>query len=515
MASRETRRGRDKERGRQGEGGTRRQGERVALSGANAQSPNLQSSNLQFSVPGKAGQAFFRLSISQSPISQSPIFLLSAIALLAFALRVYHLDAQSLWRDEVDAIRYSGGSPGYLLSVLAQAGHNGPLYFVFLRLWRALTGDSEFALRYFSTIGGVLAVALTYQAARQLRLARAVGVIAALLMAASPYLVWYSQEAKMYTWLVTLVLLAIYAHQKALYSDARKIKNAPPAAPFAIRHSSFVWWMIFVIAASLSFYTHILAPLMLPVYALWALVQRPQFKAHWKGWLISMALLTLPYLPLLLWQAPLLMTGKRTGHPFYPLPEQTRLLAHFYSAGILNSRYSLYLMSGFTFLLLLGLFSPSSGASTRSRLQLAIWLFLPPLAVYLISLRVRVFEDRYLIYIAPAFYLLAALGVVTVFTRRQALGYVALAALLAFNLWSIYRQATNVIKADFRAAAAYILSADRRPPAVSSQSPIPHPPSPAYFHRIYLPFVARSPAPPVSSMLAAATTTSTVKSPPV
>ncbi|HEY84973.1 MAG TPA: hypothetical protein G4N96_07685, partial [Chloroflexi bacterium] len=124
-----------------------------------------------------------------------------AVVLLAFALRVYHLDAQSLWRDEVDAIRYSSGSLGYLLSVLPQEGHNGPLYFAALRLWRALTGDSEFSLRYFSTVGGVLMVALTYQVARQFRLARAVGVIAALLAAASPYLIWYSQEAKMYTWL--------------------------------------------------------------------------------------------------------------------------------------------------------------------------------------------------------------------------------------------------------------------------------------------------------------------------
>ncbi len=426
------------------------------------------------------------------------------IVLLAFALRVYHLDAQSLWRDEVDAIRYSNGSLGYLLSVLPQEGHNGPLYFAVLQLWRALTGDSEFTLRYFSTIGGVLMVALTYQAARQFRLARAVGVIAALLAATSPYLIWYSQEAKMYTWLATLVLLAVYAFQRAFtqstdehrWTQIKIIENLCPSVSICGHFFSAFWWVIFVAATSLSFYTHILAPLMLPVYALWALVQRPQFKAHWKGWLISMALLTLPYLPLLRWQAPLLMAGNYTGHPFYPLPEQTRLLAHFYSAGILNSRYSLYLMTGFTFLLLLGLFLPPPNTSARSRLQLAIWLFLPPIAVYLISLRVRVFEDRYLIYIVPAFYMLAALGAAVIFTRWRAAGYVVLSLLMVFNLWGIYQQATNSIKADFRAAAAYILTANRRPPTTTH-----YPPSTTHYplsatHRIYLPFIARSPAPP-------------------
>ncbi len=491
MASRETRRGGDKERGRG------RQGERVALSDSNVQSPNPQSPipNPQSPIPNL-----------QSPISnlQSPIFLLSAIVLLAFALRVCCLDAQSLWRDEVDAIRYSSGSLGHLLSVLAQAGHNGPLYFVFLHFWRALIGNSEFALRYFSTAGGVLAVALTYQTARQLRLARVVGLMAALLVATSPYLIWYSQEAKMYTWLVTLILLAVYAFQRALNqsTDLHRFTQIfnhfylCKSAPVCGRFFSAFWWIVFVVAASLSFYTHILAPLMLPVYALWALVQRPQFKAHWRGWLVSMALLTLPYLPLLLWQAPLLMAGNHTGHPFYPLPEQTRLLAHFYSAGILNSRYSLYLMTGFTFLALLGLFLPSPKASTRSRLQLVIWLFLPPLAVYLVSLRVRVFEDRYLIYIAPAFYLLAALGVTTLFSRRRLLGYAALCLLMVFNLLGVYRQATNVIKADFRAAAAYILTANRHPPTVNAQQPPAPAQSFAYPHRIYLPFIARSPAPP-------------------
>ncbi len=427
-------------------------------------------------------------------------YLLLAIVLLAFALRVYHLDAQSLWRDEVDAIRYSSGSPGYLLSILPQQGHNGPLYFFVLRFWRALTGNSEFALRYFSTVAGVLMAALTYQAARQFQLARAVGVIAALLTATSPYLLWYSQEAKMYTWLATLVLLAVYAYKKAL---SRPSSFVIRHLSFVIRHSSLVWWAVFVLSTSLSFYTHILAPLMLPVYALWGLAQWPQFKAHWKGWLISMALLTLPYLPLLRWQAPLLIAGNYTGHPFYPLPEQTRLLAHFYSAGILNSSYSLYLMTGFTFLLLLGLFLSPPNTPARSRLQLAIWLFLPPLAVYLISLRVRVFEDRYLIYIAPAFYLLAALGVVAIFIRRRAVGYAVLLLLMLFNLWGIYQQAANPVKANFRAAAAYILTAnhrpptaDRQPPTISSQSPISNTQSLSPPHRIYLPFIARSSAPP-------------------
>ncbi len=357
---------------------------------------------------------------------------------------------------------------------------------MFLRCWRILTGDTEFALRYLSVVGGVLMIALAYQAGRQLRLGRAISVIAALLIATSPYLLWYSQEAKMYTWLTSLALVAVYAYQRALSS------------PFT--NSPFIWWAIFVVATSLSFYTHILAPLMLLVYALWATIQWPQFKTHGKGWLISMALLTLPYLPLLVWQAPFLFNGMSTGHPFYPLPEQTRLLLHFYSAGVLHSPYSLYLMAGATFLILLGLFAPSTSANlikphgVLPRAKLAAWLLIPPIAVYLVSLQVQIFEDRYLIYIAPAFYLLAALGLVVLMSRFRPLGWAILTLVVAFNLWGVYRQATNPIKADFRAAAAYIMTAES--PPVAESAPL----SP---YRIYLPFVARSgpELPPVAVMI--------------
>ncbi|MDY7040526.1 MAG: glycosyltransferase family 39 protein, partial [Chloroflexota bacterium] len=116
---------------------------------------------------------------------------LLTIVLLAFAVRVYHLDYQSLWRDEVDAIRFSYDSLDTLLANFTRAGWNGPLYYLFLRPWLAVAGDSEFALRFFSLLWGVLAVPLTYAVGRRL-LAPHSAVLASLLVALSPYLVWYS-----------------------------------------------------------------------------------------------------------------------------------------------------------------------------------------------------------------------------------------------------------------------------------------------------------------------------------
>ncbi len=384
------------------------------------------------------------------------------ITWVAFLLRTVNLGMQSLWRDEVDALRFSSWSLADLLAGLFRTGHNGPLFFLFLRLWRNLTGNSEFALRYPSVFFGTLAIPLGIVLARQLGLSRRAGLLLSLLLATSPYLVWYGQEAKMYTLLLALVTLAFIAYLKALAGVGIK------------------WWGIFVIATSLSFYTHILSPLMLAVYPVAALTNWTAWRQHWRGWLISMACLTLPYVPLALWQWPLIFDGYQSGHPFYPLQEQTYLLLQLYSRGLLRFAglvpivLVVFLFLGGLFLSDLNQEGTNRGwrlAGIRSRVVLAAWALLPPLIVYLISRRVAVFEDRYLIYITPAFYLLLAVGVTFVRQYSRWVAALSLGLLLVFNFLGIWQQQRQPIKADFRAASAYLARQSPAPAVIMVQTP--------------------------------------------
>lgn len=386
-----------------------------------------------------------------------------AITWVAFLLRTVTLDSQSLWRDEVDAIRFSSWSLPELLSGLFRTGHNGPLYFFLLRFWRSLSGDSEFALRYPSVWWGTLAAPLGYLLARQLGLGRRAGLLLGLLLATSPYLVWYGQEAKMYTLLLALVTLAFIAYLRALSG------------------ASAGWWLVFVMATSLSFYIHILSPLMLPVYLVVAGLQPDHRRQQWPGWLISMACLTMPYLPLALWQWPLLVEGYQSGHAFYSLRDQTYLLLQLYSRGLLRFG-GLVPIILLVFLFLCGLFlagpvrrrTAAPPDLTRSRLILAAWSLLPPLLVYLISRRVAVFEDRYLIYITPAFYLLVVLGLLAIRQHLRWLAGLGLGLLLAINLLGIWQQQRQPIKADFRAAAGYLAAQPDKPATIMVQTPYLH-----------------------------------------
>lgn len=376
-----------------------------------------------------------------------------SIIWVAFLLRASGLDTQSLWRDEIDAIRFSSWPAGELISGLLRVGHNGPLFFLLLRPWRALTGDTAFALRYPSALLGTLAVPLGFILARQLGFSRRAGVLLGLLLASSPYLVWYGQEAKMYALLLGLITVAFIVYLKAL--------AAPPAL-------AWPWWVSFVIATTLSFYVHILAPLMVVVYTGVAFIYHRRLKQHWRGWLIGMSCLTLPYVPLALWQAPLLIEGFESGHPFYSAQEVISLLFQLYSTGLVQ-------FSGvvggvlYFFLLLCGLFL-GDRSDLAGRLALANWLLLPPLLVYLISLRVQVFEDRYLIYLTPAFYSLIALGLLAVKRYNRHLAGLGLGAILVLNLAGLWQQ-TQPLKADFRRVAAYLAEQPAPPTAIMVQMP--------------------------------------------
>ncbi len=125
-----------------------------------------------------------------------------AILWLAFALRLWHLDTQSLWHDE--GLSWWFARAPLLETLRGVAGtEHPPLYFLALGLWMRVAGDTAFALRFLSVVGGVLSVAVL------LRLSRrwgwyVTGLMAALFLAWNPTHVWYSQEVRSYAWTTVL-----------------------------------------------------------------------------------------------------------------------------------------------------------------------------------------------------------------------------------------------------------------------------------------------------------------------
>ena len=169
--------------------------------------------------------------------------LLLLILLLAFAVRVYRLDAQSIWYDEGLSIQLASLPPDQTIALSATTDHP-PLHALLLGGWLRLAGDSDFAVRFLSLFCGVLAVALTYAWGRQID--KRAGFIAAFLIALAPFAVYYSQETRGYALLTALVLVAAIAVVKLLRGDQRRriwiiYIGAMVAALYTHYFAAFAW----------------------------------------------------------------------------------------------------------------------------------------------------------------------------------------------------------------------------------------------------------------------------------
>jgi len=131
---------------------------------------------------------------------------LAALTAAGLALRAIGLDARGLWLDEAITVRHANRPLLDVLSRLASGVHP-PLYHVLMHYWISAFGLSEVALRSFSVLVGVLAIPAAFWAGSRVY-DRRTGIVAAGLVAFSPFLIWYSQEARMYGLLFLAALLS-------------------------------------------------------------------------------------------------------------------------------------------------------------------------------------------------------------------------------------------------------------------------------------------------------------------
>ncbi len=384
--------------------------------------------------------------------------LLLSVLLLAFGVRIGGLTAQSLWRDEVDALRFSQAPLATMVANFTRPGWNGPLYYLLLRAWVALAGQSAFALRYLSLLFGVLAVACTYRMAR-IWFSVPVPALSAVLFATSPYMVWYGQEAKMYALLTVLAMAALYAYVQAL------------------RGGHWAHWILGLILTWTSIGVHIMAGLLIPLMVALYFAWWPVARAQWRQALLALAGLAVPAFVALPWVWPTLVQGGDIGHRFVSLLGIARVMAHALSRGILPDDagwpigLSLFALLAGTllwtdrgplsgFLGTVQRASPARAGLQEGRigdvLALWAWILVPIVGLYLISLRLPIFVDRYLIWVGPAFYILIARGLDQIRRRWLAVLVVCLVLMMWLNGRGIVQQCTRPVKSDFRAAAEYV-----------------------------------------------------------
>ncbi|MCX7942120.1 MAG: lysylphosphatidylglycerol synthase domain-containing protein [Dictyoglomaceae bacterium] len=190
------------------------------------------------------------------------------ITILGALLRIYKISERSIWLDEAITAQVSQRGIIEIILNRSQTGIHPPLYFILMHLWIRFFGDSEFALRFFSFIFGVLSIPLLYKFVNKIY-DRNTALISSLLFSLSPFAIYFSQEARMYplfTFLALLSLNFLYDLVSKEFSRKNLIK--------------------ILIVNSVLLYTHFFSTLLILVENLFILITQRKNHKNLKNWFL-------------------------------------------------------------------------------------------------------------------------------------------------------------------------------------------------------------------------------------
>lgn len=205
-------------------------------------------------------------------LSLGEIWPLAALMAAALALRLFKLGDMGYWHDEV-ITTFAARAPALETfgSITANDTHP-PLYHILLHFWGRLVGYELIPLRLFSVLLGVLCLPAVYALGRVTVGPRA-GLVAAGLMAVSPFQIYHGQQIRMYSLLTLVVLLAALAC-------------------FTAWSKGGAWrWALFGLVAAAGLYTHVYFAFSLLGLNLWALYESARLRRlerrAWAGLILA------------------------------------------------------------------------------------------------------------------------------------------------------------------------------------------------------------------------------------
>ena len=396
---------------------------------------------------------------------------LIVILTLGFILRLINLN-QSLWLDEaVQAITVKGSI--FEISTELRGDFHPPLYHLFLWGWVHLFGNSEIVLRMPSVIFGVATVFVVYLLAKDIFPKKNFSFlifhfsfpeIVGLFLATAPFLIYYSQEARMYAMGTFLAALSMYWFIKISNINYQISKID---LKFQIFNTGFLSYLIFTVFLLYCDYYGFLILLSQGIY--WLVRKRYKFLLM-TGFFLLIAYL--PWIPMLVKQLQVGLTsteslpgwGQLVNLSFikalpltfikFSLGRITIFNKPLYAAvfAILFVIYGAVVLKGFL--------RGKKLLITNHQLIITFWLFVPILFAWLISFFIPNYQPFRLLLALPAFYLLLTFGISR--TSTSIIYIIEVLFILLVNLISvgIYYKNPYFWREDWRGTVSFIEEKD-------------------------------------------------------
>jgi hypothetical protein len=381
-------------------------------------------------------------------LSRSALLLVMGLTAASVAANFFDLGSRSLWNDEIHSALIAAHHGTSLWSAVTADGGNMMLYYVLLRGFVSLFGDGQLALRVSTALAGTgLTPVIFFLGRRMFGLRTA--VIAAAIVAVSPALVVWNQQARGYSLGTLLIALSLLAVFRAIECPTRRR------------------WCVYGLFVVLSIYTIAYAAMFL--FAQWlAFVFWPRARRQAKPMLAVVGVAVLAYVPLVML---MLRTGAASVLSTNPVPstgEGVHLLEEL-TLGVAPDFVAVTLVSGIvTVVGLLCWVGASSELVSRVRsahgkaacLGIALsWLLVPLLLDPVFSLAYRsIFNSSFLLQSVPAGALVVAFALGELLPGALSHGFaVVFVALLVAALLPTY----GVSFEQWAQASRYIRTASR------------------------------------------------------
>jgi uncharacterized membrane protein len=216
--------------------------------------------------------------------------LLWLILTFSWFLATVHLDGLSLWMDELFSLQWATGSVSQLIAASIQDFHP-PLYFLMLKGWLAVAGESDYALRFLSIAASWLSLAVCYRLGR-LWGNRWLAILMTGLCGFSPMLVLFGRMARYYSIATLLGLALTYVLFRLLREDGH-----------------WALWLLYGVLSLASLYTFYLTGLLI-VAGGWAALILGRWRLL-RRWLLVGLMIAAGMAP---WVGVILRQVVQTGH---------------------------------------------------------------------------------------------------------------------------------------------------------------------------------------------------------
>ena len=360
--------------------------------------------------------------------------------LIAVSISFFFLSKESLRLDESQSLWQTSHSFRTILHIIALDVHV-PLYHSLLHYWEILFGNGVASSRVLSLIFFVLAIPSLYLLALRAYEDKAVALFATSIFALSPFMNWYGSEIRMYS---LFVLLAIVSHYFFLgiykYGDHYS-------------HS------MYTIIALLGIFTHYFFFFVLLVQGIFFIVFRKVFFPNtFNRLMITVLILAIAFSP---WAYYVWSLGSAsTSRPLLPNPDSINIfnaLAEFF-IGFQNTDLNSIIISSWPLsVLVFFLALRKHNHISKETWYFIFSAFIPMILVYIISSAWRpLYTSRYLIFTAPAFYMIIS-SIISSYHKPIATLFKSIIILgIVFTLSMQLLSADIPVKENYSEATAYL-----------------------------------------------------------